>query len=174
MQSLLCPLTTDEFNDRVGFILPPAPFRRVLQQTPEVRRLEVALRFGQVTATMVRAFTDQLLSAFRSGEAFPHDVALAAIAVALEHWNDAFAEEYLIDLARINRPEFRIATRIARECLKARFSFPRTQVKTFVYPRGQSATHALTGGFRVMSHVTAAASETFNIRWLRYCEAIHA
>ena len=117
---LLQHLSSDEFADNIGIILPPVPLRRVLQHSPDVRRLGEALRYGQITEKHVREFVGQLLTEFRPGELFRYDVALAALAVAMEHWGNSFAEEYLIDLARIQRSEFRVSFRIARCCQDSR------------------------------------------------------
>src|SRR5258707_12557976 len=98
--SLLSRLTTDEFADTIGFILPPAPFRRVLQQSADTRRLAAALRYREITVDQIRSYVGQLLKEFRQDELFRHDVVFAALAVAMEHWNNPFAEDYLLDLAR--------------------------------------------------------------------------
>ena len=131
----LLRLMADDFTDSIGVVLPTVPLRQVLQRSNDVRRLLAAVRFRQVTATDVREFVSQLLKDFRSGEVFQHDIVLAALAVVMEHWNEPFAAEYLVDLARIKHPEFRASSRMARECLKARKAFPTTQVRTSVYPK---------------------------------------
>ena len=124
---LLDRLASDEFTDAVGFVLPPAPLRRALQLSEDVRQLAAELRLDQVSKVDVREFVGRLLAVFRPGELFRHDVALAALAVAMESWPDSFAEEFLLDLARVHRPEFRASYRIARECLEARYASPKTK-----------------------------------------------
>lgn len=131
----LLQLTTPEFADSIGFALPPAPFRRVLQRSQYVRGLATSLQYGQIEESEIRSFVSELLARYKQGELFEFDVALAAVAVAMEHWTDSFADEFLIDLARIGRSEFRASFRVARECLKARYSFPKTQVRTARYPQ---------------------------------------
>src|SRR5262245_37296775 len=106
---LLSRLATDEFADTVGFFLPPGPFRHVLQQSLDVRRLAAALRYRQVTVEDIRGYVGHLLKEFRQDEIFRYDIALAALAVAMEHWSNSFAEEYLLDLARIQRHEFPVS-----------------------------------------------------------------
>ena len=172
--TLLRQLATDEFADSIGFVLPPVPLRRVLQQSPEVRRLGAALRYGQVTGEAVRAFVDQLLSEYRPGELFRYDLTLAALAVAMEHWTNSVAEEYLIDLARIRRPEFRASFRVARESLKARYALPRTQLKTSRYPRAESGTVAPAGILRAVPRRRTSEPKTGGRRWPRFSEASHA
>lgn len=106
----------------------------------EVRRLEAALRYSQITESDIREFVADLLRGFHIDEVFKYDVALAAVAVAMEHWDNSFAETYLIDLARIERPEFRISFRMARECLKARVAYPKTQLRMSRYPQSDQVT----------------------------------
>lgn len=120
MNTLLQPLTTQTFVDSIGFTLPPVPMCRVLQRSAEVRRLKMALRIGQITDREIREFVGQLLRQYLSGQAFRHDFALAALAVALEHWDHRLAKEYLLDLARLERGEFAVSFRVARECLNRR------------------------------------------------------
>ena len=170
---LLLRLTTDEFADSIGFILPPASLRRVLQHSADVRRLGAALRYGQVTGKDIREFVGQLLREFRPGELFHHDIALAALAVAMEHLSSSFAEEYLIDLARLQRPEFRASFRIARVCLKARYEFPKTLMKTSRYPQGKVATTASSHYIRIMPRRQSEGDKTRS-RWLKYSEVSHA
>jgi hypothetical protein len=177
---ILRHLGADEFSDAIGFVLPPVPMRHVLQLSLPVRMLESALRYGQVTSADVGEFVSNLLMDFRPGEVFRHDIALAALAVAMEHWHSAFAEEYLLDLARLQRTEFRCSFRVARECLNARYVFPRTQVKTTRYPqavidrsltpRGISLTPR---GIRIISAAQLPACEG-KVTWVRYPKVAHA
>jgi hypothetical protein len=176
MNPLLRALTTVEFDDRVGVVLPPAPLRRVLQRTVEVRRIETALRYGELTQQDIRGFVAQLLREFKPGELFVHDIALAALAVAMEHWSDRFAEEYLIDLARVERPEFRAAYRVARQSLKARYAFPQTQVRMARYPSDAKTLVVVRGKIRAMGiqGYGFLTSATGQIRTTWYSEASHA
>ena len=137
-------------------------------------RFGAALRYGQITGKDVHEFVDHLLSEFRPGELFRYDITLAALAVAMEHWSNSFAEDYLIDLARIQRPEFRASFRIARESLKARYAFPRTQVKTSRYPQGEDAPIVLPGIIRVMPLNRSNKRKAFSHRSKRYPEVSHA
>lgn len=176
MSPLLLELTTDDFNDGIGVVLPPAPLRHVLQRTTQVRRIGAALRYGQIKERDIRDFVAYLLREFKPEELFRHDIALAALAVTMEHWGDRFAEEYLIDLARVERPEFRAAYRVARECLKARYSFPQTQVRTARYPgKGETAAsryHEM-GAMRIEQH-TEQIRTPRRMHTIRYSEASHA
>src|SRR5271166_2085536 len=115
---LLEKLLTDDFSDSVGFILPPAPMRLVLLRHKDVTAVKAALRHGELTETMIRDFASALASEFLKGQPLRGDLALAAIAVVLEHWPKDFAEEYLCHLARLELPEMATSLRVARECLK--------------------------------------------------------
>lgn len=169
---LLEQLRTDDFSDSIGFILPPGPLRRVLLRSPEVRASGAALREGVLTAAEIREFVNQLLRDYRQGELFQYDLTLAALGVALEHWSHPFAEEYLHDLARIRRPEFPASPRIARECLQARYAFPRTQIRTSRYPA--AATTLPASHLREVSCLPVCERREELTRWLRYPEAAHA
>ena len=111
---VLSNLKSTEFSDEIGFVLPTSPLRRALQRSSKVRSLQTALKYGAITKDDVTRFVDELLTDFRRGEVFVHDIVLSALAVAMEHWSDSFAEVYLLDLARLKRQEFRALFRIAR------------------------------------------------------------
>jgi hypothetical protein len=127
-------LKTPEFHDSVGFLLPPGPLRKALQRSTDVRRIVSAMRYREISEDEFRAFVSELLRDFRPDEAFPHDLALAALAAAVEHSVAPIADEYLIDLARLKAPELISSVRVARECLKARYELPATETRTFRYP----------------------------------------
>jgi hypothetical protein len=117
---LLRRLETDDFHDSIGFMLPPPALRRVLQGSPDVSVLDAAIRDGGITDRDIRTFVGRLMEGFRVGVPFRDDLALAALAAAMENWDSAFAEEYLDHLARLNRAELNASVHVARECLKAR------------------------------------------------------
>src|SRR5579864_7034438 len=98
---LLRRLETEGFQDSVGFLLPAPALRRVLQHSQDVRNLTNGIRFGEIDEREIRAFVSGLMYHFRHGELFRHNLALAALAVAVEHWRGPFAEEYLLDLVRV-------------------------------------------------------------------------
>ena len=86
-----------------------------LSQAQEVLDLRRALGSGEVLEKEIRDFTNRLLRDFRPNVLFEHDIALAALAVALSRdWNTPFAEEYIIDLAKLRNPEFRRSIAVAR------------------------------------------------------------
>ena len=131
---LLDQLRQDSFVESVGFLLPPAPLRRALQRIPVVQLVHSAVRRGQITERMVREFSASLAAEYQPGKLLPGDLAMAALAVAMESSQQDFAEEYLCDLARLQLTELPNAIRVARECLKARCTLPKTQIRIFDYP----------------------------------------
>lgn len=166
-------LATDQFSDQAGFVLPPGPMRRRLLRDSHVQMLESMLRYDLVTASEIREFVSALMVDSRPGEIFRHDIALAALAVAMEHWRRPFAEEYLRDLAGTRRAEFRCSFRVALECLEVRKSFPHTQVRTAPYASGMTALATASGVPRVMSARPSLAPEP-DVPWVRYPEVAHA
>ena len=57
---------------------------------------------------------------FSKRRRLPNSLALAALAVILEHRATDFAEEFLHDLSRLRLSELSAAIYVARECLKNR------------------------------------------------------
>lgn len=148
MNKLLQTLASEAFAVKVGFLLPPLALRRQLQRFEAVRQIERAVREGAITETEVQEFTGDVVRHFQPGFLLPGELALAALAVALQFCPQDFAEEYLCHLARLNLAELRTAIRVARECLTARHARPKNQVKRFVFKRTARRVRA---GFRVLS-----------------------
>jgi hypothetical protein len=119
---LLESLKSEEFNDAVGFVLPPPALRQQLRAMKEVQRLRTVLESGDLSEETLRDFVSSLMRELRQGERFPHELALAALAVVLESRPTAFAEEFLHGLARLQLAEMVHAPRVAVECLKHRVS----------------------------------------------------
>lgn len=115
-------LASDGLQSVFGSVSTAQALLRSLRRSPAVRQVQQALESEQLSDSDVRAFVANLLHAWSPGRLFPHDVALAAIAVVLERRFTDFADEYLHDLARLNAPEVPKATRVARLCLEARRS----------------------------------------------------
>ncbi len=119
-EALLENLKSEEFLLEMGFLLPPAALRHRLQSMRQVRELQEAIAQGAIPEQAVREFVGSLTGSLRRGERFPHDLALAALAVALENRTTPFAEEYLRDLAGLKVAEMSVSRRVARECLDRR------------------------------------------------------
>ena len=81
-----------------------------------------ALSSGLITEAAVRLFAERLLKDLQRGVLFPHDLTLAALAVALAERYTPFADEYLHGLAGLQAAEMPFATRVAREVLAQRAS----------------------------------------------------
>ncbi len=131
---LLDRLKSDDFNFAIGFLHTPATVRRGLLQSPFVRHVAAALRFGSITEGMLRKFVSSIMRDFSAGHRLRNDLALAALAVVLELRPTDFAEEYLHDLARLGLAEMSTSINVARECLKNRCSVPKHQAKSFTFP----------------------------------------
>ena len=134
---LLERLRGDDFNFSIGFLHSPAAVRRSLMKSPFVRHVAAALRFGAITEGIIQEFVSSIMAEFTNGLRLQNDLALAALAVALELRPTEFAEEYLHDLARLDLAEMRTSINVARECLKSRCSVPKHQAKSFVFPSNE-------------------------------------
>ncbi len=134
---VLDQLTSDEFALSVGLLPTPSSLRRLLNRTKEVAEIRESLKQEAITDDTLRRFVSSLLQDFRRGERFVHELALAALAVAVERRPTDFAEEYLHDLARLQLGEISMAIRVARECLKHRIRVAETSSKRFRMPDGE-------------------------------------
>lgn len=127
-------LKTDEFAFRFSFISNPIAVHRTLQRSEDVENLRLALRNGEITEETLRAFSGTLLRELEHGKRFLHELAIAAIAVALETRPTPFAEEYTLDLARLDLAEMPIAIRVARKACQERLKLPANITKLFTLP----------------------------------------
>lgn len=130
-RKLLNELSSDSFVLSVGFISTPGALRRSLLHTKKVREVRDSLRQGAITEGTIREFVSVLLSGFRVGQRFEHEMALAALAVVLERRATDFAEEFLLDLAKLKLAEMPLCIRVARECLKHRMTMTRDTARNF-------------------------------------------
>lgn len=120
-------LTGSDFRVEAGAISSAKALRRSLLRNERVANLRKALQEGRVSEPTVQRFVARLMSDFRRGIQFPHELALSAIAVALQDRKTRFAEDYLLDLARLQKfSEMDIAPRIAGICLQAWHKAPET------------------------------------------------
>jgi len=113
-------LESDELAVEVGFVDTPEVLRKALLRTKQVSAVREALRQEAITDDSVRRFVNSLLRDLRVGERFAHELAIAALAVALERWSTKFADEFLYDLSRLRLAEMSICIRVARQCSKNR------------------------------------------------------
>lgn len=133
MNRLLETLASEAFAVEVGFLLPPPALRRRLQRSSVVRQVAQAVRLGMITEADVRTFAEQMVRHFKPGYLLPGELALAALAVALEFCPQDFAEEYLCHLARLRLSELGTALRVARECLTFRLTRPKNEIRQFPF-----------------------------------------
>jgi hypothetical protein len=102
-----------------------------LLRSQEVRDIRAALQQGAITEETIHEFVSSLMKAFQVGRRFEHETALAALAVALERRSTDFAEEFLLDLARLKLAEMPICIRVARECIREARKIARNARKNF-------------------------------------------
>ncbi len=126
-------LTSDEFALSTASISTPEALRRLLLRSQIVHDIRESLRQGSITEDSIREFVSSLMKGFHVGARFEHEMALAALAVALERRPTDFAEEFLLDLAKLKLAEMPLCIRVARECLKHRMTTTQNTSKDF-YP----------------------------------------
>ena len=128
---LLERLKSDAFAAEAVFFSTAGALRRILVGTSEVGAVKQALRQGAITEDSLRRFVADLMTDLRRGERFPHEVALAALAVVLEMRPTEFADEFLHDLSALRLSEMSLCIRVARECLKHRVSLSQNRGRIF-------------------------------------------
>lgn len=119
-------LLTDQFVASLGFYSTPKGLYRALAGNEFVDDLILSIQTGQVTTDSIRSFVTEITRTFHRGEKFANENILAAICVALEELPNDFAEEFLIDLARVNVIEFPLAPKVAVICLSNLFRSPKS------------------------------------------------
>jgi hypothetical protein len=111
-------LLSDEFQASIGVVGSPEGLRRCLLKSGFVAAIRDVLWTGQLTEASIERFVAALMKDFQRGIQFPHELPMAAIAVALESRKTKFSEDYLIDLARLKKiAEMDVAPRLAAICL---------------------------------------------------------
>jgi hypothetical protein len=124
-------LTSDEFILSAGLVSTPEALRRFLLRSHAIHGIRESLRQGLITDETIREFISSLMKEFSVGRRFAHEMALAALAVALERRPTNYAEEFLSDLAKLRLAEMPLCIRVARECLKHRATVARNAHKDF-------------------------------------------
>jgi hypothetical protein len=137
--AVLEQLKSEEFAVSAAFLSTPASLRRFLARSGEVAAIRQALREGAIAEDSIRQFVSSLLQDFRRGERFQHELAVSALAVALEARATGFAEEFLRDLSRLRLAEMSLCSLVASECLKDRVSLAQNTAKVFeLNPHGDN------------------------------------
>lgn len=110
-----------EFLDRAAFGISTADgLRRFLAHQADVIEVRRGMSSGAITEDDVHRFVRELLSDFRTGRTFSGDLALSALAVALETFPASFAEHFLTDLSGVRAAELPLAPRISTLALRER------------------------------------------------------
>lgn len=121
--------------------------------------MKEGLRQEAITDNTLRNFVSSLLQDLRRGERFPHELAVAAIAVALEGRATDFADEFLHDLSRLELAEMSACIRVARECWKDRMQVTHTRSKSFRLAAGDGSLSSLAGGSAISLRTDVGQSE---------------
>lgn len=111
-------LSSEEFEAKIAFASTAPVLRKLILGTPEFKRIREDLRLRLLSESKLRSFVEGLVEKLEKGRRFPYEAALAAIAVVLEARGTDFAEEYLLDLARLRLQETRNASAVAHESLR--------------------------------------------------------
>ncbi len=118
--NVLSQLVSEEFAMQFWHIATPPAVYRALKRSRVVGDISNALKTGQLTEDVIGEFVSGLMNDLRENEPFQHDLAMAAIAVALEDRASDFAEAYLQSLAALQIAQMPMSSRVARECLRKR------------------------------------------------------
>lgn len=125
----LSELTSNEFLLSLGVLTSPRSAYRCLKRSESVRNVRDAITHGHVSESAIRDFVQKLSSQFETGVQFFHEPALAALAIAMESRSTKFADDLLLDIARLkSRAEFSLAPQVAGICLMNRYARPKTKV----------------------------------------------
>lgn len=144
--SVLRDLLSEEFDVSAGFLGTPTGLYRFLHRRQEVSAVREALRQGALTEGTIRRFAVSLLDDLHPGTRFSHELAISALAVALESRPTDFAEEFLRDLARLKIAEMSLSIRVARECRKHRMEMSRTKGRRFCHRKSSNGSNVRLGG----------------------------
>ena len=118
--SKLTALLSDEFDVAIGPIVRPPALRRVLAANPAVRAVTGGLASGEISETSIEEFVRECIAGYAPGQRVPGELALAAVAVAIERTQSEFAQRFLELLRGCFGPDLRVAPRVAAECLEWR------------------------------------------------------
>jgi hypothetical protein len=121
-ENVLDRLLSEELQASAGGHSTVSGLRLFLVHRREVQEVSEGLRLGTITPDAVRDFVAARMKDLRPRALFPHDVTLAALAVAMTQWNVPFADEYLREMATLKLAEMPLSPRVAEEVLTERSS----------------------------------------------------
>jgi len=153
---VLNDLLEDSFAEKLSFVTQPVALHKLLAYSEEVRAIREKLQEGAITEETLRKFASSLVQQIEYGKRFPHELALAAIAVAIETRATDFSEEFIFDLARLKLPEIPLAIRVAREASSKLIQSTKSKSKTFQVDHFPENTD-----FKIAGPDTAIAASTF-------------
>jgi hypothetical protein len=114
-------LLSEDFDSKY-FIIDnhPGRFRLLLLGDSLVIELRESIKSGEITWEQLESFVSDIASGFKKGFALEGDIALCAIAVAIEDFDSKFSYEYLDTLAKSKAAVLRKPSWVARECLETK------------------------------------------------------
>jgi hypothetical protein len=113
-------LLEEEFDLGLTFYSTPRSLRRQLLGSEAVAAVRMAIGCGVLTENTASSFVNDMLRNLKKGERFPHESALAGLAVAIEDRYTPFADHYLKSLASLKLSEMVLSIGVARLCLEIR------------------------------------------------------
>jgi hypothetical protein len=120
----LTALNSEEFIARFYGFAMPGSLRTELSQDERVVAFVGLYRANLIPDEQIKYFAQTLLLDFIPGQHFAHTVTLAALAVGLEAFATEFAQDFLVELARLECAEMQRAIHVARICLKFQVRVP--------------------------------------------------
>jgi hypothetical protein len=140
---ILEALASEDFLVSLGAISSAEGLKRHLRQSEYVTAVGKALSSGEVSEERIRQFVSELMRSFKPGEEFFYDPVLAALAVSMQSRFTPFADEYLLDLARVGRiVEFPFSPRVTQLC-RIEWGARRPRVKRKTKTFNETALQAL-------------------------------
>ncbi|MBI4580025.1 MAG: hypothetical protein HY718_10010 [Planctomycetes bacterium] len=115
----------------------PRALREMLRRNTTIRELKHSYDAGFLSDVEIQRFVHRLIEQGSCEPRFPHQTALAAVAVLLADRYSSFAEEYIRDLSRVRSGRMIVAARVARIILTER---ERTKNSFRVFPQVQPIT----------------------------------
>lgn len=127
-------LSSPEFEAKI-VASTPSVLRLLLARTTEVQELRKAFDAGEISSEQIQKYVEGLLRKHASREVFPHQTALAAIAVVFETRFAPLARDYLRDLARLTAARYWIAGRVGQICTQRQSQCAQTSARKFPIAR---------------------------------------